>query len=93
MEIIKRNPNVTSALIGDEVCLFEPDNAEYIILNQSGSHIWELIKDEKYDVDQLINNLLEIFEVDKDICESQTRNFISDALTKGILISVNKNET
>ena len=93
MEIIKRNPNVTSALVGDEICLFEPDNAEYIILNQIGSYIWELIKDEKYDLEHLIDNLLEIFEVDKDICENDTRNFISVALIKGILISENDNET
>ena len=92
MEVLKRNPNVTSALVGDEICLFEPNNAEYIVLNQSGSAIWELIKEEKYNTEELIDRLLEIFAVDKVICENETRNFILSALNKGILISDNNNE-
>tara|TARA_B100000212_G_scaffold54060_1_gene35598 strand:- start:10873 stop:11154 length:282 start_codon:yes stop_codon:yes gene_type:complete len=93
MEIIKHNPKVTSALVGEEICLFEPDNAEYIILNQSSSEIWELIKEEKYSIVEIVDKLLEIFNVSQDKCENETRAFISEALEKGILISGNQNES
>ena len=86
MGVLKHNPKVTSATIDDEICLFEPINAEYIILNQCSSTIWELIKEEQYTFEKLIEKLLEIFDVEKIKCETETKEFISLAINKGILI-------
>ncbi len=86
MGILKHNPDVTSASIEDQIFLFEPRNAEYIILNQCSSKIWELIKEEKYTFEKLIEKLLDIFNVEKIKCERETKEFISLAINKGILI-------
>ena len=63
MGILKHNPDVTSASMVKFFCLSQ--ETEYIILNQCSSKIWELIKEEKYTFEKLIEKLLDIFNVEK----------------------------
>ena len=43
--IIKKNPEVCSALLDKDWCLFIPSTASYINLNSTGSFLWELLEE------------------------------------------------
>ena len=83
--LIARNPEICSAELDGEICLFEPRKAEYLNLNKTGSDIWNLLE-EPIELSQLIATLLSQYDVDTDTCRQQTDDFISEALKKGIIL-------
>ena len=79
-----RNPDVCAAELDGEVCLFNPESAEYLNLNPTGSWIWNLLES-PIDLDGLVGALQEHFEVDSDTCRLETKRFVDEALKKGML--------
>ena len=83
--LIARNPEICFAELDGEICLFEPNKAEYLNLNKTGSEIWNLLE-EPTEVPQLIATLLSQYDVDTDTCRQQTEAFISEALEKRMVL-------
>lgn len=82
--LLSRNPNVCAAELDGEVCLFNPESAEYLNLNATSSFIWNLLESPVV-LQELIGKLQERYEVDEATCRSETELFIDQALQKGIL--------
>lgn len=82
--LISRNPEVCAAELDGEICLFEPEKAEYLNLNATGSAIWNLLE-EPAEVDQLLASLQSRYAVDAATCRQETEAFISEALKSGML--------
>lgn len=70
-------------LNGDKV-MMDLERGKYFALNSIGSRIWELIENE-ITIKEIINKLLEEYEVDNDTCEKTVGEFI-DRLSKEKLI-------
>ena len=81
---LSRNPEICAAERDGEVCLFNPENAEYLNLNSTGSSIWNLL-DAPAELDELISTLHERYAVDADTCRSETEAFVAEALKRGML--------
>jgi hypothetical protein len=85
--LLQRNPAICAAELDGEVCLFHPDNAEYLNLNATGSAIWTLLET-PLTADDLIERLLERYAVDEQTCRQDTDQFLSQALERGMLLGV-----
>ena len=82
--LIARNPQVCAAELDGEICLFEPVKAEYFNLNGTGSAIWNLLE-QPAEVEQLLTELLDLYDVDSSTCRQETEAFIAEALKRGML--------
>ena len=82
---ILRNPEICAAELDGEICLFHPENAQYLNLNATGSAIWTLLE-HPTDREGLVDQLLARFEVDEALCRSQTEAFLAEALALGMLL-------
>lgn len=85
--LIARNPEVCAAELDGEICLFEPEKADYLNLNATGSVIWNLLE-EPAAVDQLIASLQIRYNVDAATCRQDTETFISEALQRRMLLEL-----
>jgi len=83
--LILRNPEICAAELDGEICLFHPENAQYLNLNSTGSAIWTLLEDST-DREGLVAQLLARFEVDEAICRRETEAFLAEALALGMLL-------
>ena len=81
---ISRNKDIISSELDGEVCLFDPENAYYYNLNQTGSIIWKYIEQPK-DFKDVIQYLISIFNVEKDACILQLKNFVISSNEKNII--------
>jgi hypothetical protein len=82
---ILRNPEICAAELDGEICLFHPENAQYLNLNATGSAIWNLLE-HPTDREELVDQLLARFEVEEALCRSQTEAFLAEALALGMLL-------
>lgn len=82
--LLSRNPEICAAELDGEVCLFNPERAEYLNLNGTGSWIWNLLETPA-ETTAIVRALQEHFEVDPDICRLETQLFVDEALQKGML--------
>jgi len=82
---LSRNPTICAAELDGEICLFHPDNAEYLNLNATGSAVWSLL-DAPMDREQLLAQLLERYAVEEAICRRDTEAFLAEAIERGMLL-------
>ena len=80
--VFKRNPDVVTRQIGDEVILLplyqtEPDCNYIYTLNETAAAIWELI-DGKNTLGQIKEELMNGFEVSERILEKELDTFTRD---------------
>ena len=81
---LSRNPEICAAELDGEVCLFNPENAEYLNLNGTGSSIWNLLE-APADLEELIGELQARYAVDAETCRQETEAFVAAALKRGML--------
>lgn len=82
---LSRNPAICAAELDGEICLFHPDNAEYLNLNATGSAVWTLL-DAPMEREQLLAQLLERYAVEEATCRRDTEAFLAEAIERGMLI-------
>lgn len=83
--LLSRSSEICAAELDGEMCLFNPENAQYLNLNATGSSIWNLL-DVPVDVDGLISALQGLYEVDSLVCRRETEAFVAEALKRGMLV-------
>lgn len=74
-------------LNGDKV-MMDLEKGKYFALNSIGSRIWDLIEN-KISIKEVINNLLEEYEVDKDTCEKTVGEFIDKMNKENLIVMYN----
>ena len=82
---LSRNPAICAAELDGEICLFHPDNAQYLNLNATGSAVWTLL-DAPMDRQQLLTQLLERYAVEEATCRHDTEAFLAEAIARGMLL-------
>jgi hypothetical protein len=79
-----QNKQVIQSAIGDEVVMLDMESGFYFGLNTIASAIWQHLK-EPIGWDELIDLLTQTYDVDRDVCETDTRELIGRMLEKGII--------
>jgi len=83
--IIKRNPGLVSSEIDSERIMMNIETGEYFGLDSVGSRIWELIEN-PVRLNNLIEILIDEFDVTQEQCETDTLEFIKQLLDKELVI-------
>lgn len=75
--IVSRNPDLIYNQIDDEIVILSIENEEYYYLNSIGSEVWNAIAEPKK-FSNIIDILLESYDVSKDVCESETIQYLME---------------
>tara|TARA_A100001388_G_C28360406_1_gene307601 strand:+ start:44 stop:322 length:279 start_codon:yes stop_codon:yes gene_type:complete len=81
----KKNKDIYSAELDNEVCLFNPNFAEYLTLNETASLIWNALDEEKT-LEGIIKYLNKIYNIDLDNCFIEVNEFLSEMIRLKLVI-------
>ena len=73
--ILQRDPGQEFTYIDGEVVMLSLKQGEYYGLDATGTRIWELLEN-PLTFSELIDKLMEEFEVSREECESDTREYL-----------------
>ena len=83
-KVFSRKKGVVFRRILDEMVLINTKAGEVITLNETGADIWERI-DGKKNVGEILDELAQLYDVERNELERDVKNFIEDLLDAGIL--------
>jgi hypothetical protein len=84
MERFIQNKAIVQSKIGEEVVMLDMDSGFYFGLNSVASVIWGLLANE-IAFEALIGQLMEQFEVERSLCETDTKELLDQMLEKNII--------
>lgn len=84
VERFVQNKEVIQSKIGDEVVMLDIDSGFYFGLNSVGSEIWSHLS-EPITIEDLLNKLMARFDIDKETCQKDTLEFMTQLLEKNII--------
>jgi hypothetical protein len=79
-----QNKKVIQSRIGDEVVMLDMDSGFYFGLNSVASIIWGKLEKAK-SFEEVVNELLEEYKIDRQTCENDTRVFLDQLFEKNIV--------
>jgi hypothetical protein len=79
-----QNKKVIQSRIGDEVVMLDMDSGFYFGLNSVASIIWGKLEKPK-SFEEVVNELLEEYNIDRQTCENDTRAFLDQLFQKNIV--------
>ncbi|KZR69410.1 hypothetical protein PMIT1313_01096 [Prochlorococcus marinus str. MIT 1313] len=84
--LYKRDPKAIFTDLDGETALFQAETCEYLVLNSTGSAIWELIETPS-SLNDICKQLSADYEVSIDTCIRETKAWLSIAVEKGVALS------
>ncbi|PLX01295.1 MAG: PqqD family protein [Marinilabiliales bacterium] len=82
---IQRKQDIVFNRMDNEVVMLNLEKGEYYGLDEIGSRIWDIIEDE-ISFQNLIQKLMEEFEVEESMCAADTKDFLMDLHEKKLLV-------
>ena len=77
----KQHHQAVCTELDGEVALFQSNTCDYLVLNETGSAIWNALKTQPT-LPELCKNLQEEYEVTSDECKSSIETWLEAALEK-----------
>ncbi|HEX4595640.1 MAG TPA: PqqD family protein [Bryobacteraceae bacterium] len=85
LAVFVRRPEVDANPLPDQtVLLFQKDTSLAVPVNQAGAAIWEMC-DGGHTLDQMVDQLAETYDQDRDRIEQDARAFIEELLRLGLV--------
>ena len=84
MEKFIQNKAIVQSKIGEEVVMLDMESGFYFGLNSVASVIWGLLANE-IGFEELIDQLMAQFEVERSLCETDTKELLDQMLEKNII--------
>ncbi len=85
--IVGRNLEQEFTRIDNEVVMLSQTNGEYYALNEVASRIWEIL-DEPVKVQNIIQQLMDEFEIGHDVCSDQTIQLLNELYEKSLILII-----
>lgn len=79
-----RNPDLIGATIDDELVMMSVEHGQYYGLGGVGPRVWELIEQPRT-LEQLVEQVLEEFEVEREVCEKDMVEFLEQMEKLGLV--------
>ena len=79
-----QNKKIIQSTIGEEVVMLDMDSGFYFGLNSVASIIWAKLEKAK-SFEEVVNELLEEYNIDRQTCENDTRAFLDQLFQKNIV--------
>ena len=83
----KQHPQAVFTELDGEIALFQSSSCEYLVLNESGSAIWNALA-AKPSISELCEILLRDFDVSPEQCHSDVKAWLAIALEKQVVIAL-----
>ena len=83
--VLQRDPEQEFTYIDGEVVMLSLKRGEYFGLDEIGSRIWEILE-KPIPFSALVDQLLEEFEVGREECENDTREYLEILYKKELLV-------
>ena len=83
----KQHPQAVFTELDGEIALFQSSSCEYLVLNESGSAIWNALAP-KPSIAELCEILLRDFDVSPEQCHSDVKAWLAIALEKQVVIAL-----
>lgn len=80
---MKRKMNVTE--LSDEKVMVDFQTGKYFMIKGVGNDIWEMLGEEKISVSEIIQKILDEYDVDEDTCKEQVFDFLNQLEGLGII--------
>ena len=80
----ERNNDIISSEMGGETVMMSIENGKYFSVNPVGSRIWELLHSPQT-VAQLVDTLLDEYEIDRATCEKEVINFLTHMESENVV--------
>jgi hypothetical protein len=80
----RRTDEQVYSIIDDEIVMLNVENGEYYNLNSTAKIIWEYLSEPR-ELDMIVNNLQEMFFIDREKCEIETIRFLDELLDLGLI--------
>lgn len=81
--VVQSEGYLVSDMNGEKVML-SIDNGKYYNLGQVGGRIWELVA-APISVGELVQQLMDEYEIDRDSCENQVQSFLKQLGGEGLI--------
>ncbi len=79
-----QNKEVFAADLEKEVCIFNPENGEYINLNKTATEIWHFIEEIK-SFDSIIDLFDKKYSGEKELIKKNVKEFLDEGANKGVI--------
>ena len=80
---MKRKMNVTE--LSDEKVMVDFQTGKYFMIKGVGNDIWDMLGEEKISVSEIIQKILDEYDVDEDTCKEQVFDFLNQLEGLGII--------
>lgn len=80
---VKRSEEPLQAGLDDEVVMMSVEKGSYYGLDPVGARIWEMLESSRT-VREIVDNLLETYEVEQDVCERETISFLETLIEEDL---------
>ncbi len=78
------NKNVSSSEIGDELALLQPESGQYFTLNQTGTFVWQLLK-EPHSTGEITLDVAEKYGIAAPECQHDIGELIAQLGEAGLI--------
>lgn len=82
--LTRKSVDYLHAKLDGEMVLMHIDSAEYYAMDKTTTHIWELLEEDK-SLEQLIEELVSLYEVDYKTCQQEVVPVLEDMIQKEML--------
>lgn len=80
----KRSHHAVASTLDDSICLFHLKTCEYMTLNDTGSEIWELLK-EALTLPEITHLLASVYDISADECLGDVELWLQSAISYGVI--------
>lgn len=87
MKTYKRNNEIETASIGEELGMLNVNDGKYFILDSIGKDVWHILEHEK-NMDEIVRELMSIYDVSDTECRSDLNDLLNDMKQKTIILEV-----
>lgn len=84
-QILSPNTYVVSRIVGELALILDPTRDEIRQLNEVGTFIWSMINKSQYTRDDVLNALIETFEISEDVASSDLEEFLKDLSSTSLI--------
>ena len=82
--IFQRRKDLLSSRMDQDTVMMHPESGKYFSLNPVATRIWEMLET-PMSFEQIVETLLNEFNVSPEVCNKETREFIKTLIEKDII--------